>query len=206
MDFCDYLANTLLEEVLIPSPSYFMDLVVAKSSPATTSTEDSPLLSSARSLWDVEDEPPMTVINPALITKSPVAPESTGDASDDALQAPEPLADYPQSPLDFISLGSYQVISIPMKKMCRGRRVPTVEMVQKRVVKQIDYAERKSGRDAFAERRFVCGYVECRKCFKRREHLVRHQRSAHSSEKREYLLFELRAMDVDDNFSFQVPC
>lgn len=174
----------------------------SKDSPASLPSDDGSLPAleflSAYS-WDIEEEYPVTVTNPALVEKLEADSEQITTKQEDLYehmdlpfqtseQAPEFQADFTPSelPLDLFSLGSYNLMSISAKKICRGRRVPTVEIVEERIVKQINYPKQKLGRDAFAERRFVCGYVDCRKCFKRREHLARHQRSAHSSDKREY--------------------
>ncbi|GJJ11402.1 hypothetical protein Clacol_005635 [Clathrus columnatus] len=130
-----------------------------------------------------------------------VKQEDTNEDSDFALQLAGSRIHSSLPPLDLISLRSYDVLNIPMKKICRGRRVPTVEMVQKRAARTVvDVVEKKPGRDTFAERRFVCGFVECRKCFKRREHLIRHQRSAHSSEKRKYPSGTEMIMIIDEKF------
>lgn len=184
-----------------PSPNY-MD---SKDSPASSPSDDGSFpaleLFSAYS-WDIEEEYPVTVTNPALIikveevslyseqitTKQEDLYEDMDLAFQTSEQTPGSQADFtpPELPLDLFSFGSCNLMSIPTKKICRGRRVPTVEIVEGRIVKQINYTKQKPRRDAFAERCFACGYVDCRKCFKRREHLVRHQRSAHSSDKREY--------------------
>lgn len=197
--FENFEADSFLDPPLSPnSPAYYMDLVLGGDSPASSFSTDgsSPTLKYAPVPWNIEDGPAVTVINPALIIKpeediqelTTVKYESEHNNDDLAItsQTFESQAFLDQSPLDLISLQPYSVINVPVQKVCRGRRVPTVEMVQKRTVKPIDFTDKKPGRDTFAERRFVCGYVDCRKCFKRREHLVRHQRSAHSSEKRKY--------------------
>lgn len=174
------------------SSAYYTDLASGKDSPASSFSTDgsSPILKCSSVPWNIEDGSVVTVINPALIIKPeevnqelPTIKHESEHNNDHLALTSQSQTFFDQPPLDIISLQSYSVIDVPVPKVCRGRRVPTVEMVQKRTVKSIEFMDKKPGRDTFAERRFVCGYVDCRKCFKRREHLIRHQRSAHSSEK-----------------------
>lgn len=222
--FENFKAESFLDSPLgTISPAFCMGLTLGGDSPASSFSTDgsSPILKYASVPWNIEDNPVVSVINPALIIKPEeediqelptVRYESEHSSDNLALtsQTFDPHGYFDQNPLDLISPQSYSVINVPMKKVCRGRRVPTVEMVQKITVKPIDFTDKKPGRDTYAERRFVCGYADCRKCFKRREHLIRHQRSAHSSEKRKcFARFKKKLFSIliiDNWFSFQVPC